>query len=262
MSIIWDALLHQGKPDLSATHRMPRLPQFGRTSVATVGWPDPLGTPNNQWFDSFAAAVTSPSGWFLFDHESWPVTTQAERQQAAANYVMVYQGIKSRRPDLRCGFYGVDATPRRDVFRAITLPGHANYTQWQNENNDFAPVYSVVDAIFPSCYWFYTRQVNGPWTAGHYRVYVEQNLLEARRLLRAYGKGQPIYPFVWHQRADGTALLDHDVWIEIVRRCVQLSDGVVLWGGFGVQWSTDSALAWWTDIEQCILSGREWKKDV
>lgn len=252
--IIFDALLHTGKPDLMAMYGMPRLVQIGANSYA--GWSDPAGMPTEAWYDNLVANQHPSSGWIFIDSEAWPVSTQADRLQTAQNFATVAQGVKSRNPAFKFGFYSFPLM--RDFWRSTKFPGDSTYDQWQADNNDFSVVYPLVDAFFPSLYFFYDRPANGAWTVSGFRDYVNQNILEQKRLIRAYGNNQPIYPFVWWRHDPGGQLLDFDLWCEMLRRCYQQTDGLAVWGGWQEQWSDFSSSAWWREISARLESNRFW----
>lgn len=250
---IFNGLLHTGLPDLAALYKVPAIPLISRPKFA--GWADPLGVPSAQWYDAFAANVNPASKIVLVDHEAWPYGTQAERQATAQKYVVLYQGIKSRRPDLRIGWY-MDPI-RRDYWRACQPIGSAQYLAWQQENSDLGAIMApCTDVLMPSLYFFYTRDTPmGSGNADALGLYLERNIDEAKRVRRLYGRMDcPIYPYVWWMRHDGTRPLDPDVWETIMRTVLDEADGMVLWGGWQVQW--DEQAPWWVTIKARLTDKR------
>ena len=225
-------LSHVGRPTdavLRNTYGLWPLPLTRRDTFA--GWTDGMTTPPEVWYDNAAAALNPPDGWVAIDHEDWPQTTQDDRLLAADKFVTLYTGLKSRRPDLNFAFYGY--CPKKDVYKAITLPGHPSYIEWQKENDDMAAMAAVVDGFLPSIYWFYDTATNGPGANNSVLDYFEQNLAEARRLCRTYGDpNRPIFPYIWWRRNDNTALVDPEVWSLMIDVAFSQADGCILWGGW------------------------------
>lgn len=165
--VIWDALLNSSKPDLDALYGMPRLPQYQRSQY-TTGWTDPTTLPEDpNWYAGMATYIAAnggtPSGWMFFDHEDPTFGAvlpqgaggQATRLATSQRYADLYTGLKAQLPGVRMMNYGLP--PLRDLFRALTYPGHANYLQWQTDNDDFATMIAQLDALSPSVYFFYER---------------------------------------------------------------------------------------------------------
>ncbi len=240
-------LLQTGRPSdaqFELTYGLKPLPITTRTSFS--GWSDGATLPPAQWFDNAAAGLAPTHGWVLIDHEDWPQGTQAERLDTASKFSALYAGLKSRRPDLKIGFYSY--APKRDLFRAIKAHSDPDYLAWQDENDDMAEMVSVVDGLFPSIYYFYTRAVNGDATiTAHIPLYFQENIAEAKRLRQRYGRPtNPIYPYIWWMRHDETSELDADVWQAMIAQATDLADGFVLWGGWLQSW--DGRAAWWKTV--------------
>lgn len=266
--IIWDGLLCTDRPDLYLSNRMPPLIQiFRQTNNGNALWTDPATVPEDAaWYDSIASYVLAGgtdanaprSNVIVFDYESWPVTSQAERLQASANFVEIVNGLRSRLPNYYIGVYGVVGPMLRDYFRATALPGDADYLAWQTDNDDFAEMYDVVDMLFPSVYGLYVRNsVFGPWNVAGLKNYVIQNILEQRRLIRQFGHGQLIYPFTWDFKGGaGPVPLDQDVYEMLFRLSYQYGDGAVIWGGFGETWAEYSAKGYWQYVSAITTAKR------
>ena len=271
--MIWNGQLNTGMPDLYATHRMPRLPQFARdtyTAFRASDWPDSTDVPLTTWYQKFADALRAdtaalnqcPQGWFQFDLESFDVTTNsAARQASAAKYVTVYNGIKAVLPELNFSFYSY---PNINDYNTAGFPqGSAQYTTFQGKMEDFAAMYSVVPCVFPKVYIPYTRSGDNPQTVSNLRNFFRAEIRDTYRMIRKYGNGQPVYPFVnYTKAADGSTVADQDIFEEAVRICMQEADGMVCWGGFTVPWSTESALPWFKYIEAHIVAQRFWAPAV
>lgn len=239
---IFEGLLHTGRPAFDTLYGIQPLRFISRTSYA--GWSDGATLPPAAWYDNVAAAYTNANNYLLVDHEDWPNTTQAERLATAAKFVTMYQELKTRLPGFQIGFYSY--TTKRDWFRAIQGEEDADYQEWQAENNDMAAVTAVVDFFAPSIYMFYTRAVDGAEVVANAPAYFLANVNEAKRVRTAYGRNQPIFPYVLHQRTDLTADIDVDVYVEMVRTAYLEADGAILWGGWdgaAMPWAENAT--WW-----------------
>src|SRR3990167_6629494 len=121
----FDGLMHSGKPDLDALYGIWSLQFIASNSYA--GWSDTSGMPTTSWYDNVAASYANSRGHLLLDHEAWPISTSQERQTNASRFVIIYQELKQRRPDLKIGFY--EYTPKRDFFNSD--PENPGYAAWQ-----------------------------------------------------------------------------------------------------------------------------------
>lgn len=272
---IWNARLNTGQPSpsLYATYGWIPTPQLNRVTVG--GWADGLLEPDATWHQNFAANVVArhlPVKAIQFDHEDWPVSTQAERIATATKFANFARNFKSNLPDYQIGFY---AYPLSNSIAVGLYPGAGAFNTFRNANIDSAEVYTVVDFICPSMYWPYTRKVD-PTYPKDYQVknYFLVHLMEARRMANLYGSNQPIYPYVWERKGSGTGLgtvLDFDTMEQMYRLCYQYSDGLTIWGGFfdetGAQvqrtWAQDTAVntavgAWWNNIIGPMASSGQW----
>lgn len=248
---IFNGMLHTGMPDLEALYRVGKIPMVIRTNYP--GWTDALGLPTAAWYDAMVSSVVAPRNIVLIDHEAWPYGTQAERQATAAKYVTLYHEIKFRKPQWRIGWY-CDPV-RRDFWNAIKDRGTNEYKTWQGINTDLGAVMApYTDVYMPSMYFFYTRDAASS-TCDYVGQYIHENLREAKRIRRLYGKLEsPIYPYIWWRKHDETRDLDADVWETIVRTVLEEADGLVLWGGWQVPW--DENAAWWVTIKARLMDKR------
>lgn len=260
---IFEGLLHSGLPNFEALYRVGKIPMVTRTNVpgGTHGWDDETALPTPAYYDALAANIQAPRNIILFDQEKWKYETQVQRQETAAKYVTVYQEIKARRPQWKIGWY-TDPL-RRSFWDAIKDHGTAEYKAWQARNNDLAAIMApFTDVWFPSLYFFYTRDLE-PQNIGWVTTYLIENINEAKRLRRVYGRMEsPIYPYVWWMKHDETRALDADVWETIVRTVLEHADGLVLWGGWKppsqpsgpLPW--DENAPWWVTIKARLTDKR------
>jgi hypothetical protein len=245
-----------GRPDLAGLYSIGTMHVIGRgTHGGATYWTDATALPDGDgsaWYDNAASWVTT-NGWTIFyvDHESWLVSTQAQRLATAQKIVTMYNALKARLPTVTIGFYGGQFTPVRDVSgscRCLLAHDDANYLAWQAENTDFAAVYAVVDMIMPTLYWFETRATDGgaSVTYAKYHTFATENLAEARRMRATYGHGQPIITWVWFRRHDDAADLDPEVWEDIIRVAMQQGDGMVV---FTLSKAWSETYSWWVTMK-------------
>lgn len=239
----WQQLLHTGKPTAAqfAGMGLDALPFIQRTTYA--GWTDASAPPPALWYENLATNLVAPNGYAMVDHEDWLMDTQANRLASSAKFVTLFNGLKTARPELLWGFYGM--MPKRDLFRAREGVGDPTYIEWQAENDDLAAMVEVVDVFFPSIYFYYNVELNGVDANQGVQAYYTENIRETKRLRDTYGDPtRPIYPYIWWMRTPtGVGFLDDEAWIPMIETAFADSDGCVIWGGFQEAW--DDNAAWW-----------------
>lgn len=207
--------------------------------------------PPTAWYDALAANYTHPDNMLLLDMESFPTSTTPERTAAIAKFVTMYQEMKTRRPDLQIGFYAYPHMGRYSDVLGNTpqsLPGGADYLAFQAMNDEFAPMWAVVDFIAPTVYYPYNRTgtpgapIQQPWIHN----YFYHNLLDVLRCRTAYGHNQPIYTYVWHSLPNGEDI-DMDVWDDMIRTTYTMVDGLILWS-INTQPTWDDNTWWWKNF--------------
>ena len=156
------------------------------------------------------------------------------------------------------GFY---AFPVCRSYDTIYQPGHANYNGWQAKHNDWAELWPIPDAFFPSLYPLYSRNGSNPQDASFLRHYLINTIHDIRRCIKQYGRNQPIYPFIKLEAVSGSVAVETDVFDDLFRIVYQLADGVVLWSGGGA-WSTYSAKPWWANTILPLIQARRFPADI
>lgn len=236
-------LLHLNQPSdavLSKTYRME--PLRATTRLSFPGWDNPLQLPPASWYDAAASELNPSHGWVAIDHENWTGENQADRIATAAKFVTLYTELKSRRPDLKFAFYAYGISVH------FTNPAYpvddSRYIAWQRENEDYAEMNAVVDALLPTLYCWYDVATDGlPFMEFRFPKLFQAYLLECRRMLDTYGRqDRPIFPYIWWRKHDDSADLDAWVWEGMVDSCRELANGWILWGGYQRQWDPK---AWW-----------------
>ena len=109
------------------------------------------------------------------------------------------------------------------------------------------------DIYFPSLYFMFGRS-DSAHLVPYLSTYLEENLTEAKRVRRIYGRMEsPIYPYISPQRQDVAMDLDADVWGTIVNTVMDQADGCVLWSG-PLPW--DENAPWWVTIKARLTDKR------
>jgi hypothetical protein len=158
--------------------------------------------------------------------------------------VSVLSWVKDEAPGVPFGVYGTVPIP--DYWRAIRDPASAEFRSWQRDNDRLEGIGDRVDALFPSIYTFYLDRQG--WV-----TYAIAQISEAKRK----AKGKPVYAFLWPQFHESNQLLgnrplDRDYWELELNTVYQHADGVVIWGGWGVNgpepWNEEAP--WWQVTKQ------------
>jgi hypothetical protein len=150
------------------------------------------------------------------------------------------------------GYYGI--LPNREYWRAIEGTSSEGFRSWQRDNDYVIPLAAVVDILFPSLYTFYEDPAR-------WKLYALRNIAEAKRL----ANGKPIYPFIWPQYHDGTALEGRYIpaadWRAQLDLLAGEVDGIVIWGGWAreegrLKW--DDEAQWWMETKDFLdrMNGR------
>lgn len=227
---VFDALLYQGKPDLSAD---------GINSIKLIYgsaiWPRGASTdilPPEAHVR--ALARTMPADQIVvLDIEHWDLT-----DQHVDWLIQILTWFREEKPGIKIGYYSL--LPERNYVAAVLGENHDKYKAW-HERNQSAPALRLafhVDCIFPSLYTFYEDQAG--WV-----TYARANIAEAR----IYGK--PVYAFIWPQYHTSGAKpaelrgtpISAAFWQKQMLTAGTNADGVVLWGGYRTPW--DPNAGWW-----------------
>lgn len=240
---VFDAINWRGKPSLA---------QFGleRLRIVYEGELWPPGVPHNQPVEPFVRTLfrklDPPPGHIVcVDVEHWPLRAVDDNQIAASidKYVQLATWIKSERPELKLGFYGIPPVREYWAAQSTTSP---ESQRWRTTNDKLRLLADKVDVVFPSLYTFYPNREG--WT-----VYAEANLAEARK----YGK--PVYVFLMpvyhpsHRRLQGQPI-PAEFWRQQLETVARRADGLVIWTGPGKHWRKKAP--WWRTTKQFLQSLR------
>jgi hypothetical protein len=239
--LVFDALLFTNKPDLTTIGLEPA------TVVEPDRWLLPGQSvdqiPDESSIRSGLRAIGATRGTLVLDQEDWPQQgTTAVVGASVTKFLTLLSSVRTVGFQGPIGYYSVP--PIRDYWRAIGLPSSEPYQAWQAENDQFQPLASAVDVLFPSIYTFYDDQAG--WTK-----YAIANLSEARRLAR----GKPVYAFIWPQYHEsnptlGLTLIPGQFWALQLQTIAKYADGVVIWGGWQMLW--DEQAEWWQATRQFL----------
>src|ERR1700730_15129897 len=192
--------------------------------------------PKSQGLEKWILKEKALRQMLIVDLETWP--QEGDRTEVNATVARLSALTTRIRTDgftQPIGIYGLP--PINDYWRAIQPSNSQQFMAWQAANDVLAPLVDSVDALFPSVYTFYDDQ-------NRWETYARANVAEARRL----AKGKPVYAFIWMQYHDsnptlGGQLIPQDYWQRQLRVLSQIADGVVIWGGYKLNW--DEEAGWW-----------------
>jgi hypothetical protein len=193
---------------------------------------------------AFAAGLKKGPIPIVIDIERWPANPadSSKRAEHVHRLADVIDKLRSLRPDLRFGFYGV--LPERVYWPLVDSSRIQEEEQWQRYNRlakvDLAP---HVDAVFPSLYTFY------PDEKGWERFAVR--MLEA-----AHQFGKPVYCFLWPKYVGEQAkngYLPRRYWRLELDTCHKYADGIVLYDeSTDKDW--DPSAPWWKETQDFLAT--------
>jgi hypothetical protein len=233
--LVFDGLLYKGKPDLAS---------FGMTQIVGI---NPVGQTTDRVDDEHVRTrmqvLHDYDGVLYLDYESWPLFRMPEPTFAAniENLKAVVKIAHDVAPAAKIGYY--DIVPCRDYW-SLVKNDQATIKQWQDCNVRVEDLAQYVDVVMPSLYTFY----NDPhgWD-----IYAAALLDAARR----YHK--PVYAFLWPEFHVSNSLLKGQnipasFWRHELEFCRSRADGIVIWGGWQVEW--DEQAPWWLETK-AFLAG-------
>lgn len=238
--IVFDGLLYANKPDFAKYGIQPLSiiypGQFGNDWFKT-----PTRLPEKDAVQQVSRQAQAKAGHAAIDIEHWPLHGDGQEVgRSILKFLTVLGWFKEAAPGLNVGFYG--APPIRDYWRVMKGPLSKEWGAWKQENDALRSLADAVDTLYPSLYTFYSDQE--AWVR-----FARAQIEEARR----YGKGKPVYVFLWPQyhnsnRTLAGTHLPADYWQLELETARQYADGIILWGGWGnnnrpANWDDDAA--WW-----------------
>jgi len=245
--MVFDGTLYKDKPDFSAYGIRPiSLAYAGALGNTWYRTPDQM--PDKNQVGKVAREARTKADYVVIDIEHWPLHGDGrEVERSVRKFLTVLDWFKEAAPGLNVGFYG--APPIRDYWRAVKGPASKERGEWKHENDALRGLADAVDTLYPSLYTFYSDQDG--WVR-----FAQAQIEEARR----YGKGKPVYVFLWPQYHDSNrslagTYLPPDYWRLELETARQYADGIILWGGWGsnnrpAKWDDDAA--WWKVTREFI----------
>jgi hypothetical protein len=234
--VVFDALLYQGRPDLSALG-MPRIIQMNPPHGAGDEVDDQKTRATMQGIKDYRGVI-------FLDYEAWPLG--GVPAEVVADHVEKYSRVAEIAhetvPKATFGYYGV--LPCREYW-GLVLADRTKIDAWKECNRQGEAIANHVDVIFPSVYTFYDNQQ--AWD-----VYAKGMIAEARR----YNK--PVYVFLWPEFHPSNLLLrgtniPAKFWRHQLEFCrASAADGIVIWGGWQEQWKEDAP--WWIETKAFLAS--------
>ena len=233
--VVFDALLYQHKPQLSAFGMRPALQMN-----PPQGMNDELDEARTR--QTMAAVKESDAVVFL-DYETWPLGGVPPQIIAAnvAKYIRVADIAHEAAPKATFGFYGL--MPCREYWGLVNND-RRKIDEWRECSRQGEAIANHVEVIFPSLYTFYNDQ--NSWD-----IYARGMIEEARR----YKK--PVYVFLWPEFHVSNRLLKGTeipakFWRHELDFCRGLADGIVIWGGWQEQWRDDAP--WWIETKAFLAT--------
>lgn len=236
--VVFDGTLFKNKPSLDPYHVRPITLLYESRLFAANQSPDAM--PSEIIVRSLAYELRGSPDPVVLDIERWPLKgDHLAVQSTVAKCVSVLSWVKAEAPNVQAGMYGTVPIP--DYWRAIRDHSSMEFRSWQQDNDRLEAVIDHIDALFPSIYTFYPDRQG--WV-----TYAIAQIAEARRK----AKGKPVYAFLWPQYHESNQLLglrplDQDYWELQLNTVAQHADGVVIWGGWGVNgpepWNEEAP--WW-----------------
>jgi hypothetical protein len=221
--VVFDGTLYSDKPDLFAYGIRPITMAYAG-KFGPDWYKNANHLPDLQAVQNVAREAQQKGSVVVLDIEHWPLQGSPDSvRDSLAKYITVLEWFREAGAGLSVGYYG--APPLRE------------HRSWMAENDEVSSLASAVDVLFPSLYTFYPDQAG-------WKKYAIAQIEEARR----YGKGKPVYVFLWPQyhesnRILGGQYLPTDYWLLELETAKQYADGIVIWGG----WGSDNRPAKWDD---------------
>jgi len=243
--VVFDATLYSNKPDFSAHGIQPiTIAYAGKFGPDWYKNADRL--PDLQAVQAVAREAQQKGHLVVLDIEHWPLKGSPDLvRNSLTKYMTVLEQFREASPGVAVGYYGT--TPSPDYWRAIKDTSSQERRSWMEENDQARSLAAAVDVLFPSLYTFYPDQAG-------WKKYAIAQIEEARR----YGKGKPVYVFLWPQYHEsnlilGGRYLPADYWLLELETARKYADGIVIWGGWGndnrpAKW--DDSAPWWNKTKE------------
>lgn len=170
--------------------------------------------------DRFVSAVQHvKAGFVVIDVESWEEGRWSQEQ--VQKYLQALSALKSARPELKVGFYGV--VPKRNYYGAIRPLDGDEHKKWVASNDIGRKIADSVDILFPSLYTFYSDE-------SQWKLFAQRQIQEARRL----APDKPVIAFIWPRYHESNRFLGGQYvgkrfFYNQLDVLSKLADGVIVW---------------------------------
>lgn len=241
---VFDSTLFLNKPNLAGTGFQP----------LHVVYEEQLFKVKTQWerramdadpvLTAEAAREAAKHGnMMVIDIECWPMdirdVDRGVAKQSMQRMLNVMKWAQAAAPGLRIGVYGLPMTTR---LHPDKMPPER--IQQEDEANEFLrPLYTRVDALFPSLYTLTDDRSEWLSQASH-------TLAVSRRF------GRPVYPFLmpvypeFCRKEIASMPVPPEYWELELRTLRAKADGAVIWGGYQQQW--DANAPWWRVTQRFV----------
>lgn len=256
--VVYDATLFTSKPDLRPLGVRPihiayephLFDEWDRAKRS----PDALTTDSRLRIQADKARAIG-SSYTIIDIEAWGVNNSqrygAEVSKSITKLTQVLSRYRQIAPDQKVGLFG--ALPVTGGYEGLGMQTDPEkYLSMQRDNTNVAPLFALVDAVFPIGYTFTDRQQE-------WRASIDLQIAEIRRIRPSV----PIFLFLWPRYADYGPIqdslkfrpIDRAYWRYQLEVAYDVADGVVVWGGWGgdnkpERW--DSEAPWWQELREFL----------
>jgi hypothetical protein len=216
---VYDNMFFIGKPDTTPEGLIP-----SNIIYDSYIWPQDQNygvLPSRNTFNAIVAAHSANPGPVVLDIEKLPLTGDPA---TIRQHLHVLSTL-------------ADWTHAAASGKIVGYYGYGTLTNVPPQNRRYARALARhVDAFFPPMYTYDTDRA--AWTQR-----AEAEALEDR----SYGKGKPVYFYMWAQYHDGTPMqfqwIDAGYWRFQLNTAFRNADGIVLWGPSRFDWDVSSG--WW-----------------
>lgn len=270
---LYDSLLYDNKPDLSATGLRPI-----QLLTSSFFWTPQELSNGSVYSDANLnrvrefTALLSADQYAVIDIETWPTRgTEAVVAESIRKFDAVIDVMREVNPLLKIGIYSL--MPAREYWVPVLNDNETtDFKAWESINARLDELAAKVDVIFPSIYTFYPDyEENGAprlYERDWWVEYAVENLLQARR----YNK--PTVAFIWPRYHGGGGTenpnspdfrywkyqpIGSEFWNLILDTTSKYADGAVL---FDYEWLAGKGetvprpwlddAPWWTATQEFI----------
>ena len=206
---------------------------------------------NTTYLKELATTLPSSNIPYILDIEHLPLPYEISSandvivKASVAKYVQVISTLKSARPDLKFGYFG--------MFPSLSPYGPGTITdtmeaQAQHLFDLTLPVIQAEDFVAPGLYTSWEDPT----------IYIR---LMTKLLTAADQYQKPLLPYLWPEYMDDTAMkgqmIPESYWVQEIQLAKAHSKGLAIWGGYDflhqVTRSWDEQATWWKRLKSDFL---------